>query len=315
MIGSENLIARNLKQKFIFRKNTIDKWEEIIANNLDEDRLEAALNAIDEYRQLKRYKVVHPISQHPDPTLSHEYKSKLRNFPKLRDYLSQISTQGIPEKVIRNYDKQPRISKFRIKGIRSNERKEIVKQFKSRGLIREFLFKSCEKINQNETINSFICSLMKYAQPNLYKRDELSNFSLLPTHEAVTENIIQNFINCIAIEVPIWHSISKEFYLTGHPDVILLWNDNIIISDYKPSQLTNLGTLRRNLFHSLPQISIYGLLFKQQFNLKDVKCISFNHYKAWIYEPESLLYNLKKILPKYKKDIRMPWNAYLDFKK
>lgn len=317
MIGSENLIARNLKQKFSFRKDTIDKLEELTYNKLNEENLEAALSAINDYIGLRRYKVVHPISQHPDPIVSNNYLDKLKNFHKLSNFLRNITNIGPPKNVFKNYDKQPRISKFRIKGISSKDREIFIRKLKSSGLIKEFFYKSRNKENINsvkdEEINQILYNLMLYVQPKFYKNENLSKYSSLPTHEAITLKIAKTYENCIGIEIPIWKPIGLEFFLTGHPDLVLICDEILLIADYKPSQLTSKGTLKRKFFHSLPQICSYGILFKKNFEIKNIMCITFNHIKSWIYEPESLLKKLNKIISKYDKNLKIPWNHYLTY--
>ena len=76
-------------------------------------------------------------------------------------------------------------------------------------------------------------------------------------------------------------SFSKS--ITGHID-LLLYDDNgnnLIIADYKPE-----GYFLR----SLPQIAFYALILRRILNIEDlnVKCLSFNKDKAWIYKPEIL---------------------------
>lgn len=316
MVGTGNLIARNLREKFSFRKDTIDKWENLAQEKLKEAYIEAALNAIDDYRRLKRYKVVHPISRHPDPIVSNNYLGKLIKFPKLNEFLLGIINVGPPSNVFKNFDSQPRISKFRIKGISSKDREQIVRKLKIDGSLKEIFFKSRNKIKKeiikSNDINHLLYDLMGYAQPNLYKDEDLSTYSSLPTHEAITTKIVENYENCIGIEIPIWKLIGMELFLTGHPDILLIWNDILLIADYKPSQLTSKVTLRRKFFHSLPQIISYGVLFKRKFDIRNILCITFNHFKAWIYDPEFLLKKLKRILLKYNKNVKMPWNSYLD---
>ena len=314
---SKDFLYTSFARKSVFSKATVDKMEEAVVQNLSEANLEIGLDAIDEYRRLKRYKVVHPISQHPDPILSKNCLKLLIKFPKLTSYLTKITTVGPSQKVFKNYDIQPRISKFRIKGIKSKDREQIVRKLKALGLIKEVFYKSChkKKLKENEEIYKILCDLMIYAQPNLYKNNDLSAYSLLPTHESITIKIVQNYKNCAGIEIPIWKPISKKLYLTGHPDILLLWKNNIVIADYKPSVLTSRGTLKRRFFHSLPQICFYGLLFKQNFDIKRIRCISFNHFKAWLYNPELLLLRLNEILIKYNKNVGMPWKTYQNLEK
>lgn len=92
--------------------------------------------------------------------------------------------------------------------------------------------------------------------------------------------------------------------------MLLVLKDLIIIADYKPSPITRINTLKRKFFHSLPQICMYGILIKKKFNLENVHCVTFNHYKAWIYEPETLLLFLGNLIPNYNSEIKKPWNNY-----
>lgn len=311
--GSDGMILRNLKKKFRFRKSTIDEMENVVKQTLTKNNLINALESIKRYRSFKRYKVVHPISQHPDPILSRNYSKKLNKYHSLCQYLKEVVNNGPPDNIFKNYNNQPRISKFRIKGLKSKEREQIVNTFMKTNLIREILYQSFykTKMRYNVEFENILYDIMKYCQPTLYKSEELSLSNALPTHKAVTANLVKNHENCIGIEIPIWKSIGDCLFLTGHPDLLLVKEDTVLVADYKPSDLTKLGKLRRKFFHSLPQICLYGVLIKRQFNIEKLKCITFNHIKAWIYDPEVLLESLDKILLEYNSNLIMPWKRYI----
>jgi len=82
--------------------------------------------------------------------------------------------------------------------------------------------------------------------------------------------------------------------------LIQYFDDFLIIADYKPKQ---------KWFHSLPQICVYGLLFNYILNIENVKCLSFNMDKVWVYNPHTLLNKLTKYIKA--KLLPTPWVKYL----
>ena len=101
-------------------------------------------------------------------------------------------------------------------------------------------------------------------------------------------------------------------YLTGHIDLLFLLDNTLIVADYKPSLLTKQsGKLVKKFFHSLPQICLYGLLLKDLFDINDIKCITFNQHKAWVYDPAQILKEIRKVCDVY--NIDAPWNDYVNF--
>ena len=104
------------------------------------------------------------------------------------------------------------------------------------------------------------------------------------------KNILIKDFDSIAIEIPIWMT-KNSINITGHIDLIQIQNNMIKIIDYKPEG---------NFLVSLPQVAIYGLLIKQILQINCLKCISFNGYEAWEYNPEILLNDIKDYLISHK---------------
>jgi len=310
--GSDTMISRTLRNEFRFKNSTIGIMEEITKKTLSGENQDKALHALDTYRYNRRNKIAHQEDPYPEPNISTDYIIKLKKFPKLKSYIKNLKNLGLPDYVFKHYDIQPRISEFKIKGIDMNYRKVVVSSLKNLGLFKELYYDSNYKNKCFKNIEITAHELMNYAQIAIYKENELSKRSRLPKHDCLSKKLYKNYNKIVGSEIPIFKYIGHNFFLTGHPDILLIHENSVIIADYKPSNQTSIGTLKRKFFHSLPQICSYGILFQQNFGLKDVKCISFNHVKAWIYEPNNLLKRVNIMLRKFNNNIKMPWNLYIN---
>ncbi len=98
-------------------------------------------------------------------------------------------------------------------------------------------------------------------------------------------NFIFNYI--LAIELLLWTEINTNRfgfnYVTGHADFLLYCNNTFYLCDYKPEEISFLPTI--------PQVSMYGILFDKFINLKDIniRCITFNKKYSWEYSPSIFL--------------------------
>ncbi len=177
-----------------------------------------------------------------------------------------------------------------------------VSQFKIKGIKKAFLMSFSKKLIRAGKIIKFDSNakLSKHVQ-NVYDNFKKSQINKKPNHNPVLKNILIKDLNSLAIEVPIWNNSNKN-NITGHIDLIQFEDNVIKIIDYKPEG---------NFLSSLPQVATYGLLVKNKFNIKNLKCISFNKSEVWEYDPGILLTDIKEYLISYGIKTRI-WEKFIE---
>ncbi|MFO8019317.1 MAG: hypothetical protein R6U96_11820 [Promethearchaeia archaeon] len=211
-----------------------------------------------------------------------EYQNNRKQFKKLEMYFKKVHKGAIPNQIF-NARNMPRISQFRIKGLK-------------RGFLPSF---SRELINSGK-VKKFGSDhkLSKYAA-NVYQIYKKNKINKKPGHDPVLKHILIKDKCAIAIEVPIWKKFNNEF-LTGHIDLVQIEQAAFKIVDYKPEG---------HFLKSLPQVSMYGILFQSVFKVDNLKCISFNKDKAWEYDPNILLTDIRNFLKN--QGIAQAWQQYV----
>ena len=199
-------------------------------------------------------------------------------------YFKKVHHGDIPNNLFNSIN-SPRVSQFKIKGIKH----ALLSSF-SKKLIRQGIISYYDSSSK----------LPSYVQ-NVYNTFRKNGIKRAPGHEPVLKNILIKDLNSIAIEVPIWKRFEEKF-ITGHIDLIQIVNDTVKIADYKPEG---------NFLVSLPQVAAYGLLIKSKLNLSKIKCISFNRKETWEYDPNILNNELREFLELHRMDIR-PWEQFLE---
>jgi hypothetical protein len=201
---------------------------------------------------------------------------------KLEIYLKKVYEGVIPHNLF-NTSYIPRVSQFKIRGLKNSFISSFSKKLIRAGIIQKF---------------DYSAKLPNYAR-KVFEIYHKNQFNKIPGHVPILKNILIKDNDSIAIEVPIW-SKNQSKYLTGHIDLIQVEDSLIKIIDYKPEG---------NFLISLPQVATYGLLIKKMLNINNLKCVSFNIKGAWEYNPDILLteiseyLNTQKILPKWEKYI------------
>ena len=202
---------------------------------------------------------------------------------KLKIHFEKIIMGKIPNKLF-NSPEIPRISQFKIKGLKST----FIRSF-SRKLIRGG---QIQFFNSNSKLPYYVQGVfINYKDNNIYGN---------PGHEPILKNILIKDKNSVAIEVPIWNDDNNKI-ITGHIDLIQVENNIIKVLDYKPEG---------NFLVSLPQVAMYGFLMKSILKIKNLKCVSFNKEKAWEYHPEILLTEIKDYLISNSINHR-PWEEFI----
>jgi len=216
-----------------------------------------------------------------------------------------------------NDSKTTRCSKFRVSKLDRGAQKIISEKLQSDSLIKQIDSSSISKIPNYE----WIYNLLAINNECFEEYNNNPNYFYKPTHDSVLTAILLKLNNALSIETPIWlrkqkkltdymnldyeiYNFSYSSSITGHID-LLLYDDignNLIIADYKPE-----GYFLR----SLPQIAFYAIILRRILNINDlnIKCLSFNKDKAWIYSPEVL----KEINEEIKKfgNPKLPWSRFL----
>jgi hypothetical protein len=197
-------------------------------------------------------------------------------------YLTQISNNQVPHDLFNNVALQ-RISRFKITG-------------GPRGMCSHFGQKLVEegKIARLGANNDYSKLARKVIQ-----NYRTSGFSNKPGHEPVLKYLLINHKNTIACEVPVWRLPPNS--ITGHIDLLLIADDDVIVVDYKPEG---------NFMRSLPQVAFYGYLLGKNLTLENVTCISFNEKEAWKYSPQILVDGLNVLLEKYQQ-VSIPWIPFI----
>lgn len=192
------------------------------------------------------------------------------DFIRLGTYFKRIYQGTIPNTIFnsRNF---PRVSQFKLRGLKPAFTTSFSKKLVREGIIEHFDSSS---------------KLPRFAQ-KVYENFKEYQIEKDPGHEPVLKNILIKDKNSLAIEVPIWKKNYDNVYLTGHIDLIQIEDNMLKVIDYKPEG---------KFLLSLPQVATYGLLMKALFNLQNLKCISFNKKEAWEFDPEILLIEVKEYL-------------------
>ena len=209
--------------------------------------------------------------------------SNLEEFRSLGKYLKEIYKSGVPSNLFNKRD-IPRISQFKIKGLKSS-----------------FLRSFSKKLILNNVIqrSDGDSKLPNFAQ-SVYKSFRENQMNKTPGHEPILKNILIKDKDSIAIEIPIWIKNKHDNFITGHIDLIQIQGNSIKVIDYKPEG---------EFLFSLPQVATYGILIKKLLNLDSIKCISFNKSISWEYDPLILMSDIKNFLTLNK--INRPWEEFL----
>ena len=202
---------------------------------------------------------------------------------RLKNHFKKVSEGLIPNDLF-NSRNLPRVSQFKIKGLKSTFMRSFSKELIRSGKIQQYGPDS---------------NLPKFVQ-RVYENFKVNRINGNPGHDPVLKNILIKDRNSIAIEIPIWNE-EKNKYITGHIDLIQIENNVVKVIDYKPEG---------KFLHSLPQVATYGFLLKSQLKIKNLKCLTFNRNEAWEYDPKILLMDIKEYLISHRINER-PWENFL----
>lgn len=246
-----------------------------------------------ELNQIKKLKHRHFVHQNIPYSFNwnkihhkQKYNQILANreeLDRLKTHFEKVFEGKIPNRLFNSRD-LPRVSQFKIKGIKL----AFIRSF-SKSLIRSGKIKRLDSSSK----------LPMYVQ-RVFKNYKEIGFGGAPGHEPVLKNILIKDKDSVAVEVPIWKKEENKT-ITGHIDLIQIENDVVKVIDYKPEG---------RFLLSLPQVGMYGFLFKSRLNIKTVKCISFNKQEVWEYDPNILLSEVKDYLISHRIEER-PWEDFI----
>ncbi|MHA1519329.1 MAG: hypothetical protein ACTSRK_04020 [Promethearchaeota archaeon] len=222
---------------------------------------------------------------------------------RISKYFQVISQRNIPHDLFNN----PRIlrcSSFRIKNLQRGAQNEIKISLIEQNKIKPFTISTAAQSPEL----THICSLIEITNGIFEDYENQGFLDYKPSHDDILTQIILTHNFALSTEVPVWTRrksslekfiISKNcepsfncqfpHSITGHID-LLMWDPNencLIVADYKPE-----GYFLR----SLPQVAIYGLILRNNLQLKRVLCVSFNKDEGWLYDPQILISDIDEAI-------------------
>ncbi len=174
-----------------------------------------------------------------------------------------------------------------------------------------------QPIHTNMILNYFQDKLKLYDQTHslseyvveVVKRFHKKRFGKKPDHNPVLQHTLLECKEAIATEIPVWMEIpnSNQFYV-GHIDLLLIYDNSIIIADFKQS--------KAKILKNIPQLMTYAFLLKHQLSLignvntLNIKCIGYTKNIAFEFNPFDIKGDVlnfinqhsilkEKLLPKY----------------
>ena len=210
-----------------------------------------------------------------------QLQSNREEFKKLGTFLKRVYQGSIPNDLF-NRRGTPRVSQFKIKGLKNAFLSSFSKQLIRSGTI----MKSDSSAKLPKYVEEVFSNFQKEKKPK-------------PNHGPILKRILIKDKDSIAMEVPIWR-IYNNVSITGHIDLIQIEDNMIKVIDYKPDE---------NFLYSIPQVATYGFLIKKVLDINNLKCISFNKGESWEYDPEILMTDIKEYLISHR--ISRKWENFL----
>lgn len=306
---SRKTFIRRIWDEILFDRPTIDKMLEAVGKLVSDSDIKSYTVA---YLNLYKEKYSETKTHHINEryfSLNEDYRLTIKDN-KIIKYLTFLkgSLKSLPENVV-SYEEQEnseRISSFnrKLTYVLSEIKSKFISQM-LRSIIKVF------SPNLAPTSLNFINDLMNFSRNKLYEKENILGHGS-PTHEAVLTNLVRNRDWAIACEVPVYFTPinPKLATLLGHIDVLVYKDSIFYVCDYKPDQLSKASPYR-SFLNSIPQIATYALVLKQMFNLKEIKCVTFNKKGAWLYDPTETLIEITEFMNNNGESNYLPWSPYL----
>ncbi|GAB4324302.1 MAG: hypothetical protein Kow0069_29850 [Promethearchaeota archaeon] len=195
-------------------------------------------------------------------------------------YLERIERGDVPNHLF-NDRALPRISRFRVKGLRRGVPQTIARKLVESGEVRV------------EGPEGALPRMVR----EVFANYEAVGIPRKPGHDAVLKNVLIRDPHSVAVEVPVWRN--NKITVTGHVDLLQFREGAIHVLDYKPEG---------HFIRSLPQVAFYGLLLSRLVKSRElrVRCASFSKDGAWWYSPKVLREDLAPLLERRGLD-DLPW--------
>ncbi len=311
IIQPETFSNRTLTNKiwgdFMFYENSIEKIKLAVEKLISDSNLKsytiAYLNHYKENFAIERdYKFERNI------IIDSNYKNIIKNKA-LIEYLSMIKgSKGFLETLLSKQDKicGTRISSF------NNKMSYVLSEDKGK-FISKMLGSKIKAFSPHQAPSSlgFINDLMDFSRNNLYDKKYLLRHGS-PAHEIVLPSLVEIKDWAIACEVPVYlkPQDSELVALIGHIDLLVFVDGVLYVCDYKPDQQSK-TTPSYSFINSIPQIATYALVLKQMFNLRELKCVTFNKRGVWLYDPLTTLNDITIFIKRNRESTVLPWVPYL----
>ncbi|KKL61501.1 hypothetical protein LCGC14_2194690, partial [marine sediment metagenome] len=115
----------------------------------------------------------------------------------------------------------------------------------------------------------------------------------------------------LAIELPVYFEYKGQM-ITGHVDLLLIKDGVLYVADYKPDQSPEIGpNYYLSFLNSVPQLAAYAMVLRDILGIDEVRCITFNKDRAWVFDPDESLAFINKFLTEQGKIDQAIWTNYL----
>ncbi|MBY9006902.1 MAG: helix-turn-helix domain-containing protein [Candidatus Lokiarchaeota archaeon] len=240
--------------------------------------------------------------------------SFLKFYLKYVRNLHKVLRQDFPNFILNNIKEYPRVSEFdnKLTKIDKKTKEEFIDHFREKYVVLINLpIKGKNKLDKfDKLVLKAILELIEYSQNEYYNQNQL--WSVWPKHGFVTSRILYKSKYAVASETPIWiYSDTEQKYLTGHVDLIMIIDGVVYVCDFKPNYSNNTKPASKNFINSIPQVAIYGLIIKKNFNIENLYCITFNKESAWVYNPCTVINEVTKFLHRHNQNIKQSWEVYI----
>ncbi|MHA1758045.1 MAG: hypothetical protein ACTSVV_14830 [Promethearchaeota archaeon] len=267
-------ILRVIRKRISFTEpQTFSNLRRFIKENLDEINQNIFLKWINNIQKSKRRDFIHQSVTYPFRWNEDRLKNINNDFIArlLYIYLFNVWQENFPREIFMSSE-NPRASMLKFFGTR--EEPILVRELKS------FFINSLKKYNSN----FFLCQHVQYIF-DIYKNFKMGRN---PDHNSVLNNIFINCNEAIGVEIPVWKPINNSnLCYIGHIDLLLYYEDRLIIADYKLNE--------EGIFRALPQLTAYAKMIKDRLErLGDTHlnnnfiCIGFSKDLAYAFNPDTL---------------------------
>lgn len=312
-------IAKRIAPRFKITTNGLVKEIYCITSYLDK---KPSFNRRERFPYVVHAKTVPLISDTLDTRILPLYLDLYRYLIKINN------TRGFPDHIIKIIE-DPNICTQRIsnfsnrmtnldnnRGIQRLKKKTFIKHEIQSNRLKTLIYNETDlkKDSNLSQLDKFLLNLCYLSKDFHYEKKFIWGGHGSACHEVVLPNILKNIKESLGIETPIWLKSNND-YLLGHIDLIILFEDTVLICDYKPNESPFYSEefVNTSFLNSIPQVSSYAKVINILFGVNKIRCVIFNKIGLWYYDFNIMKYINKLMinndLPSYKR----PWENYLSF--